>query len=205
MGVKTHRLLDRLNSFLCPSRKSKDESQVHVAIGPVRIECNRAFRFGNGLVMLLLEQINLTQYAMSRRQRIIQGNGFLRQLIGSPKKPEGPYSFATPNREGRSNLCSHTLPRTVDPTGQRARTSAAPSYSRLSSRRRSSRRRATPIRGASRHRPLGCPWFCAPEPLVPARLAAASGSSRSFARSHLAGQRYLAADDRTAPPKFHNL
>src|SRR5229473_1650365 len=85
MGVKTHRLLDRLNSFLCPSRKSKDESQVHVAIGAVRIESNSAFRFGNGIVMLLLEQINLTQYAMSRRQRIIQGNGLLRQLIGLPK------------------------------------------------------------------------------------------------------------------------
>src|SRR5229473_6827787 len=63
-----------------------------MAIGIVRIESNSSLTFGYGLIILLLQRIELAQARMGRRQVIVQSEGLSHQL----KSPLRGLGVSTP-------------------------------------------------------------------------------------------------------------
>src|SRR5437867_12174038 len=79
MGIEAQRLLHHRNGFLRSSRKVEDSPQQRIPLSIVGTEGDSPLTFSDGLLMLLLKQIDNPQYRVGQRQGVIQGCSPLRQ------------------------------------------------------------------------------------------------------------------------------
>src|SRR5204863_2456890 len=80
--VQTHGLTDEPDAVLGSARPAEYFRQCLVAVGVVRRECDGTLCLGDGAVVRLLPQIDLSQQTVGVGKRVVQSDGPLGQLTG---------------------------------------------------------------------------------------------------------------------------
>src|SRR5216684_7824021 len=104
-----------------------------MAIGIVGLEGNSSLSFGYGLIILLLQRIELTQARMGRRQGIVQSEGLSHQLKSALRGLRvSQYSSDRSTPSNRSAPTARMPPHTPGPGPRPSPTAAVPGHFPLS-------------------------------------------------------------------------